>query len=148
MTTSNPSGNADIPCVGAVILDEDGRILLIKRGHEPARGKWSIPGGRVEAGESAEDAVHREIREETGLSITLVREVGTVYRDAPGGGRYCIRDFLATVAPGQIPVSGDDADEAAFCTLDEALVIDTSAGLLQTLADWGVFPPPSWQERA
>ena len=56
-----------IPCVGAIIKDPAGRLLLIKRGHAPQAGRWSLPGGRVEPGESDEQAVIREIREETGL---------------------------------------------------------------------------------
>ena len=62
-----------IPCVGAVIKDGPGRLLLIKRGHEPGKGLWSIPGGRVEAGESDADALVREVREETGLVVAAGR---------------------------------------------------------------------------
>src|SRR5262249_57165351 len=71
-----------IPCVGAVIKDDLGRLLLIKRGHEPGKGLWSIPGGRVEAGESDEAAVVREGREETGLAVALGRLIGAVRRPA------------------------------------------------------------------
>ena len=55
-----------VQCVGAVITDESGRMLMILRGHEPGKGLWSIPGGRIEPGESDEQAVVREVREETG----------------------------------------------------------------------------------
>ena len=58
-----------MPCVGAVVVDAAGRLLLIRRGHAPSAGLWSVPGGRVEAGESLTEAVVREVREETGLTI-------------------------------------------------------------------------------
>ena len=62
-----------IPCVGAVIKDETGRLLLIRRGHEPGAGLWSIPGGRIEPGESDLAALVREVREETGLDVVAGR---------------------------------------------------------------------------
>src|SRR5579862_2911879 len=61
---------ARVQCVGAVITDPTGRLLLILRGHEPGMGLWSIPGGRIEPGETDQDAVVREVMEETGLAVT------------------------------------------------------------------------------
>src|SRR5258707_14303163 len=84
-----PGGRRDavttrvIACVGAVIEDDAGRLLLIKRGHDPGRGLWSVPGGRVEAGETAEEAVVREVREETGLIVVTGPLIGSVR--LPGG---------------------------------------------------------------
>jgi len=66
--------------VGAIIKDEAGRLLLIQRGHEPETGRWSLPGGRVEPGETDEQAVARETREETGLQVTCGALVGSVER--------------------------------------------------------------------
>ena len=74
------------PCVGAVIKDGQGRLLLIKRGHEPGAGLWSIPGGRIEPGETDAQALVREMREETGLVIEAGQLIGTVRRPA---GRRC-----------------------------------------------------------
>ena len=74
------TGSEAIPCVGAVVFDDSGRLLLIRRANPPAQGTWSLPGGRVEPGESSEDAVVRELHEETGLSGILVREVGSARR--------------------------------------------------------------------
>ena len=73
-----------IPCVGAVIKDGQGRLLLIKRGHEPGAGLWSLPGGRIEPGETDAEALVREIREETGLMIEAGQLIGTVRRPNPG----------------------------------------------------------------
>ncbi len=128
----------EIPCVGAVVFDVVGRILLVRRGHEPAMGQWSIPGGRVEAGESHEQAVVRELHEETALAGRVVREVGTVRREAPAGGTYVIRDFLLMVEADE-PVAGDDAAEAAWFEPAELATLDTSDGLVQALTEWGLL---------
>lgn len=128
-----------IACVGAIVLDDARRILLIKRGQAPALGMWSIPGGRVEPGESHEVAVVRELLEETGLVGAVVREVGTVYRDAPSGGTYEIRDFLLTVLAGDLR-AGTDADDAAWFTRADLDVLPCSPGLVDALAEWDVLP--------
>ena len=133
---------SQIPCVGAIVLDEDGRILLVRRANPPAQGLWSIPGGRVEPGEGDEQAVVRELAEETGLRGRVVHEVGTVTRDAPLGGIYVIRDYLMTVAddPGSAqPRAGDDALDAAWFAPEELRDLDTSAGLVEALQEWGLL---------
>ncbi|GDX32881.1 NUDIX hydrolase [Actinomycetes bacterium] len=129
----------EIPCVGAVVFDAAGDLLLIKRGREPALGRWSVPGGRVEPGESHEAAVIREVFEETGLNITVAREVGTVRRVAPGGDTYVIHDFLGELGERRTPVANDDALEAKFFALDELADLDTSDGLIDALTDWGLI---------
>src|SRR3954463_6150734 len=99
-----------VPCVGAVVHDAAGRLLLIRRGHEPSRGLWSLPGGRIEAGETAEQAVVREVREETGLEVRVGEPVGHVLIPA-GAVVYDVVDFACTlVEPGAAPVAGDDPD--------------------------------------
>ncbi len=132
--------SSEIPCVGAVIFDAAGRLLLIKRGQEPALGRWSVPGGRVEPGESHEVAVIREVLEETGLDIAVIREIGTVRREAPGGGTYVIRDFLGELVEAKAPVGSDDATDAGFFTPEQLSELDTSDGLLEALVDWGLLP--------
>jgi ADP-ribose pyrophosphatase YjhB (NUDIX family) len=127
-----------IPCVGGVVIDAAGRLLVVQRRNEPARGLWSLPGGRIEPGESAEAAVVREVAEETGLCIDVIREVGSVERDAPGGGVYVIRDFLAVDASGQEPTAGDDALDARFVTPDELRALATSPGLFEALEEWSI----------
>jgi ADP-ribose pyrophosphatase YjhB (NUDIX family) len=71
--------------VGAVIKDDQGRLLLIKRGHEPGAGLWSLPGGRIEPGETDAEALVREMREETGLTVQAGALLGSVRRPVPGG---------------------------------------------------------------
>jgi 8-oxo-dGTP diphosphatase len=133
---------ARIPCVGGVVHDARGRLLLVRRGQEPAKGSWSVPGGRVEAGESDAAATAREVLEETGLAVTVGALAGTVERDAPGGGVYVIRDFVcAPVGDAVVDAvrAGDDADDARWFTPDEVRVLDTSPGLVESLEAWGVL---------
>ena len=129
-----------IPCVGAIVVDDGGRLLLVRRANPPAQGLWSIPGGRVEPGEEGEQAVLRELVEETGVVGVVMREVGTVTRDAPGGGTYVIRDFLVRADAEFDLVAGDDALDAAWFTPAELRAVDTSPGLVEALESWGLLP--------
>jgi 8-oxo-dGTP diphosphatase len=133
------TGSEAIPCVGAVVFDDTGRLLLIRRANPPAKGTWSLPGGRVEPGESSEHAVVRELSEETGLTGILVKEVGSVERAAPGGGTYMIRDFLLSVPGSPAPLAGDDASEAGWFTAAEVRALHTSPDLVEVLMGWGVL---------
>lgn len=130
-----------VPCVGAVITDASGRFLLIKRANAPAKGTWSLPGGRVEEGESHEQAVVREVAEETGLDVTVVREVGTLERDSPLGAVYVIHDFLVEPVGDTQPRAGDDAADARWFTAEEIYDLSTSPGLTETLESWGLLTP-------
>lgn len=113
---------APIVAVGAVILDGD-RILLIRRDREPARGRWTFPGGAVELGESLDEAVRREALEETGLQVA-VGEVATVIdrveRDDDGGVRYhyVIVDYFACPLGGALQPASDVSD-ARWVGLEE-----------------------------
>ena len=129
----------EVPCVGAIVIDDVGRLLLIRRGNPPAQGQWSLPGGRVEVGETHEAAVLRELREETGVVGSLGRHVGEVRRDAPDGSVYVIQDYLVTVGGDAVPHAGDDALDAAWFAVEELAALDTSPGLIEALSDWGVL---------
>jgi len=130
-----------IPCVGAVISNGNGDLLLVKRAHAPAQGTWSLPGGRVESGETYEQAVVREVQEETGLTVEVVREVGTIERDSPLGAIYEIHDFLVRPLQDTPPRAGDDAADARWFTPAEIYALSTSPGLTDTLEGWGLLAP-------
>jgi 8-oxo-dGTP diphosphatase len=129
---------AELAAVGAVAV-RDGRLLLIRRGHAPSRGRWSLPGGRVEPGETAHDALVREVAEETGLVVEVGDLVGEVLRAGPGGVTYRIQDFRVTPTGGE-PVAGDDATEVAWVAIEDVARYQLSAGLLRTLRAWAVIP--------
>src|SRR5438270_12839511 len=92
-----PALKAEV-CVGAVAVSDD-RLLLIRRGHGPAAGEWSVPGGRVEGGETLAEAVVRELAEETGLEGVCEDLVGWVERIGDDH-HYVILDFRVTVVDG------------------------------------------------
>jgi 8-oxo-dGTP diphosphatase len=128
-----------IPCVGAVIKDGAGRLLLIRRGHEPGKGLWSIPGGRIEPGESDEAALIREVREETGLVVTAGRLIGALRRPAGAAGAVLdIRDYAAVVTGGTL-VAGDDADDAMWAGAADLDSLPVTDGLLEALRSWGAL---------
>ena len=103
--------------VGAIIIDED-RVVLVKRGHAPLQGKWSIPGGVLEVGETLRKAVVREVREETGLTIEPGELLGVFERVLPDDqGRmryhYVLIDFLCRRVTGELSAA-DDAEQARW----------------------------------
>jgi 8-oxo-dGTP diphosphatase len=134
------SGRAGrVACAGAIVLDGAGRLLLIRRGREPGRGLWSLPGGRCEPGEDAAAAAVRETYEETGLEVTAGRLVGRVERPGPGGITYLIDDLACTVTGGTLR-AGDDADDARWIGPAELAALPVTEGLLEALTRWGVLP--------
>ena len=130
-----------VPCVGALVHDDDGRLLVVRRAREPGRGLWSVPGGRVEPGETDAVAVEREVLEETGLLVTVGIRVGTVVRDGPNGSSYDIRDYACIVAGSPTrPVPGDDAAEVRWVTRAELAELNLVEQLWDTLESWGMLP--------
>lgn len=127
-------------CVGAVVLDARGRLLLVRRRNAPGRGLWSVPGGRVEPGETLTAAVAREVREETGLEVRVGAEVGRV--TIPGDGVvYDVADFACTLAESSaVPVAGDDADAVTFADAADLDRLSCTPGLVATLRGWGALP--------
>jgi 8-oxo-dGTP diphosphatase len=125
--------------VGAVIKDRDGRLLLIKRGHEPGAGLWSLPGGRIEAGETHHQAVAREVLEETGLRVECRRLLGTAELPGPDGAVIHVSDYLAEVTGGEL-AAGDDAADARWVGATDLDRLPLTKGLTGYLAAWGAYP--------
>jgi ADP-ribose pyrophosphatase YjhB (NUDIX family) len=120
---------APIAAVGAVVLDGE-RVLLVRRGQEPLKGEWSLPGGAVELGETLEAAVCREVLEETGLEVEPVRVVEVldrISRDAEGRVEYhyVLVDYACRVRGGVLG-SGSDASDARWVSLEK---LEMEAGL-------------------
>ncbi|MPZ67560.1 MAG: NUDIX domain-containing protein [Pseudonocardiaceae bacterium] len=128
-----------IRCVGAVVHDAAGRLLLVRRANEPGRGRWSLPGGRVERGESDEQAVARELAEETGITVSVGRHVGSVTRSAPDGAIFDIHDYACRFAGGALR-AGDDADDARWCDAATLATLPLVAGLINALTAWDCLP--------
>ena len=126
--------------MGAIIKDETGRLLLIQRGHEPETGRWSLPGGRIEPGESDEQAVVRETQEETGLRVTCGALIGSVQRPGKRGAVLDIRDYAATVTGGAL-AAGDDAADARWVPKSELTALPLVEGLFDFLVSIGSVPP-------
>ncbi len=105
-----------IDCVGVICFRGDD-VLLIKRGTAPRKGEWSIPGGRIEAGESEQDAALRELFEETGIMAALETKVATIDANFEGF-NYRLHDYAARWISGE-PKFGDDAADARFVPKEE-----------------------------
>ena len=125
-----------VDAVGAVVFDQRGALLVIRRGRPPSEGLWSLPGGRVEDGETLEQALVREVREETGLEVEPDGLVATVTR-----GPYDIHDFRAHVVGGQ-PVPGDDASALQFVNRDDLRRLNVVPLLWEFLEENGCLPAP------
>ncbi len=107
-----------IPSVAVLIIDENNRILLTKRGAEPAIGLWCLPGGFIELGETVEDTVIREVAEETGLRVIPVESLGHCSKINGYHGDVILLGYTAEVTGGELH-AGDDAVEAQYFDLDE-----------------------------
>jgi 8-oxo-dGTP diphosphatase len=128
----------EVAAVGAIAVTS-ASLLLIRRGRPPGMGLWSLPGGRVEAGESDREAVVREVAEETGLRVEVVDLVGEVMRPGVEGADYRIRDFSVRVLDGSLK-AGDDACDIAWVPFDELVRWPLTDGLVEALVGWGVVP--------
>jgi 8-oxo-dGTP diphosphatase len=103
--------------VGAVIVDEVGRVLLVKRRFEPLAGQWSLPGGAVDVGETLDACVIREMREETGLDVEVGRVIEVfdrIMHDAEGRVQYhyVLVDYVCRPVGGALSAASDVADVA------------------------------------
>jgi 8-oxo-dGTP diphosphatase len=127
-----------------VLIEKEGRYLLIRRAADPDKGMWSVPGGLVEVGETVKDAAVREALEETGLKVELVERLGVVdkiMRDDDGRVRYhfIIVQFLARIVEGEVKAM-DDAMEARWVRLSELPSYDITASLRDFLREIGLYP--------
>lgn len=119
--------NHPVPTVGVVCL-KGAEVLLIRRGTPPRLNQWSLPGGRLEWGETTAVAALRELKEETGVDadlLALIDVVDGVFPARPGGDitrHYVLIDYAARWTGGE-PVAGDDAAEARFVSRDEAMAL-------------------------
>ncbi len=138
ITDTNGVSGTDIGCVGAVVKDPQGRLLLIKRGHEPGAGLWSLPGGRIEPGETDAEALVREMLEETGLTVEPGPLIGSVKRPGRGGDVLDIRDYAATVVSGTLR-AGDDAADARWVSGADLGSLAVTEGLIEALTAWRVL---------
>lgn len=122
--------------VGAVVL-HDGRVLLVRRGKPPSVGRWTLPGGLVEVGETTAEAVRRELMEECSAEIQVVGVAGILDRivhDDEGRVRYhyVLVDFLAYVGSDRV-AAGSDADECRWVALERLDEVDVTDGLLDMI---------------
>lgn len=118
--------------VGVFVLSADGQVLLVKRGRAPARGRWSVPGGKVNFGEGLAQAARREVREETGLDVDPEAVVTVIERRVEGF-HYLIVDLLARVGARSEPVAGDDAAAARWVPFAAAGALEHGDGLTDGL---------------
>jgi mutator protein MutT len=125
--------------VGAVVFDQ-GRVLMVKRGHAPLKGEWSLPGGAVELGETLEAAVAREVLEETGLVVDvgpLVEVVDRVHRDADGRVEYhyIVVDYLCQANdPADVgPLAGSDADDVQWVPIEDLAALRVQAAAIAVI---------------
>jgi 8-oxo-dGTP diphosphatase len=122
--------------VGAVVLHE-GRVLLVKRGRPPALGKWSLPGGLVDLGETTSAAARREVAEECGIEVRLAGIAGVVdrvTRDEAGRVRYhyVLIDYLA-YAESDTVTAGSDAADVRWVPADHVHTLDVTEGLVDMI---------------
>ena len=124
--------------VGAVCAHDDA-LLLVRRGRGPAAGEWTVPGGRVERGETLHEAVVRETFEETALEVVVDRFLGWVER-IDDEFHHVILDFAVTVLdPTSVPVAGDDAAEVAWVPVGDVSDLHLVDGLYDLLRDQEVL---------
>ena len=123
--------------VGAVATMGE-RLLLVRRGHPPEAGRWTLPGGKVEPSEPVTAAVVREVAEETGLEVRCGAFIGWAERISPTH-HFVILDFAVTVVSDGAPVAGEDATEVAWVAMDELANVELVSGLEDFLRDAGVL---------
>lgn len=120
--------------VGAVVFGAEDEILLIKRGKAPHYGRWMVPGGTLEWGETLEEAALREVREETGIDIEIETFVEIIEAITPGaqGFHYVIMDYAAHAVSGSLAANSDALD-AVWAPVESLDVYDLTPELLRVI---------------
>lgn len=120
----------------AAVVVHARRLLMVRRGHEPLVGRWSLPGGSLEAGESLRAGVRREVLEETGLTVEVAQLAGVF--EAIGPPHFVILDYFARPLEPADPVAAHDATDAGWVPLERVATLDCTPRLVDTLRSWGV----------
>jgi ADP-ribose pyrophosphatase YjhB (NUDIX family) len=131
--------NVVVAASGIVVCD--GELLVVRRGSAPGAGTWSVPGGRVEFGETLRETVAREVLEETGIAVTVGDFAGWAERIGVADTHFVILDFFARPRDHarRAPVAGDDAVEACWVPLAHVAQLDLVEGLLEFLHTVGIL---------
>lgn len=132
MTSPVPPSRPQLAVSAAIFRDD--KVLLVRRARSPAKGVYSLPGGKVEFGESLHTAVHREVDEETGLKIAIVGLAGwrEVLPEAGGGGHYVIMSFAARWI-GREPQLNDELDDFRWLVPDRLGDVKVTSGLNEVI---------------
>jgi 8-oxo-dGTP diphosphatase len=130
MAMASPAQPSHPQLAVSAAIFRNGKVLLVRRARSPAKGFYSLPGGRVEFGESLHAALHREVGEETALKIAIVDLAGwrEVLPEAAGGGHYLIMSFAARWTFGE-PVLNDELDDFKWLAPDALGDLTITAGL-------------------
>lgn len=123
--------------VGAIVVQDD-CLLMIRRGHGPAAGRWSVPSGRIEWGETTAEAVVRELAEETGLEGVCSSLIGWA-ESISSTAHFIVFNFEVILMTDAAPVAGSDAAEVLWVPLTEVESYRTVPGLAEFLHDHGVI---------
>lgn len=124
--------------VGAIVWDADDRLLLVQRRHPPQAGRWTVPGGKLEPGETLTAAVAREVAEETGLRVDVGDKAWVVDIPADDDVVFEVHDFVAEVREGTLR-AGDDAADARWVSVAELGDLPLTAGLIEHLERHGLM---------
>ena len=123
--------------VGAIVVHDDA-LLMVQRANDPGKGLWSVPGGRVEAGEFLADALRREVREETGLEVEVGELAGIL--EVPGDElHYVILDYHAVVTGSPDPKASGDAGDVRWVPLDQVAHMECTPRFIETMTAWKVL---------